>query len=183
MNHKDLKVLFDTHPKTDEFFITSDGQAFFAKHMADSHGQKLADKTVKSVQRGDLTPVDAFEAGELDTSEDAILEKAEAIKAKRAAVAKIRDAAKAAAAANNAPKEPIKHIITQKDLDENPELVAGGVVVGDVIEVPADDDTANGPVKSPLEIALETPEADRTSYQKGLITKAANEAKKAEGGN
>lgn len=182
MNDKDLKVLFDTHPKTDEFFITSDDQAFAAKHMADSHGQKLADKAVKSVKREDMLPVDAFEAGELDTSEDAILEKAEAIKAKRAAVAKIREAAKAAAAAD-ATKEPIKHTITQKDLDENPELVAGGVVVGDIIEIPADDDTGNGTVKSPLEIALETPEADRTSYQKGLITKAANEAKKAEGSN
>ncbi len=46
-----LNILFATHPKTDKFFLTSDDQAFFAEHDANSHAKTLENKEVQPYTR------------------------------------------------------------------------------------------------------------------------------------
>jgi hypothetical protein len=49
-----LVSLFATHPTTDQFHVTSNGQAFFEPHDADNHAKSLADKTVAVITREDV---------------------------------------------------------------------------------------------------------------------------------
>lgn len=115
----DLKDLFDTHPSVDKFYLTSDGQAFFAENMADSHGQKLRVRDYIEVTRDQV-----FKAEE-------------------------------------APADQPPADVPQTD------------------QPPADVLPANEAPKDALAIAIATSEAERTPYQKGLITKAT---KATEGG-
>ena len=46
-----LKRLFETHPKVDKFYMTTDGQAFFRNDHAENHASGLEDKTVTPVNR------------------------------------------------------------------------------------------------------------------------------------
>lgn len=54
-----VKGYFNSHPTTNEFHVTSDGQAFFKKVDAEAHGQSLSDKTIESYTR-----TEAFLEGE-----------------------------------------------------------------------------------------------------------------------
>lgn len=53
-----LKTLFATHPKADEFYLTSNDQAFLEMHHAEAHGSTLADKKVRSYSRAEFEKVD-----------------------------------------------------------------------------------------------------------------------------
>jgi len=136
----DLKDLFNTHPSVDRFYITSDGQAFFAENMADSHGQKLRVRDYIEVTRDQVINADGLT---LDVP----------------------------------PAE-------QPPADQPPaDVPPADQPPADV--PPADQPPAGAPPadeapKDALAIAFATPEAERTPYQKGLITKAT---KATEGGN
>ncbi|QTE37231.1 hypothetical protein J3L18_29690 [Mucilaginibacter gossypii] len=134
LHSADLKGLFDTHPSVDKFYLTSDGQAFFAENMADSHGQKLRVRDYIEVTRDQVFKAD--------------------------------EAPKDAQPADQPPADAPSVVEAPKDV------------------LPADQPPADAPpaVEAPkdaLAIAFATPEAERTPYQKGLITKAT---KATEGG-
>ena len=176
---KTIVDLFATHPKVDVFYMTSDQQFFEQKANADFHASKLVKKGVAEVTRGISEQLqEAITASNANVAHPEIstILTTEQLAAKAnedqlAQDALTKEIGGAAAA--------IKKIVTQEDLDANPELIEDGVQVGDTIEIPAPITVNNEIVKSALEVALETPEADRTPVQKGLITKAANAAIKA----
>lgn len=45
------KHIFARNPKVDELHITSDGQAFYEKHQAEGHAQRLKDQKIETVKR------------------------------------------------------------------------------------------------------------------------------------
>jgi len=185
--------LFDTHPTVDVFYMTSDQQFFEQQNNADYHASKLPKRGVATLNRGMSDQLkEALTANtSLTHPEQTTALTPEQIAAKQAEDNTAQDnLTKAIGSVLNKvvsdskmvlvnDETVIKHIVTQEDLDANPELVEDGVNVGDEIDVPGAETVDNATVKSPLEIALETPEADRTPVQKGLITKAANAAIKA----
>lgn len=94
---KIAQSLFPSYPGTSDFFITSDGEAFFTANDAQHHGESLGDKDQPFIQVN---------------IEDKMEDKKTAGKT-------------------------IKKIVTQEDLDANPDLAKQGVKVGDEIEFEA----------------------------------------------
>lgn len=173
--------LFDTHPTVDVFYMTSDNQFFPVQANADYHASKLPKKGVATITRGISEQLkEALSASDigLEHPEQTTALSAEQLAVKQSAdnEAQSKLAEAIGGVINNGQAAVIKHIVTQEDLDANPELGENGVIVGDEIDIPGADTVNSIVVKSPLEIALETPEAERTPVQKGLITKAANAA-------
>jgi hypothetical protein len=48
---KKAKELFETYPKTEEFYFTSDGLAFFELCDAKNHASGLKEKEIKTVKK------------------------------------------------------------------------------------------------------------------------------------
>ena len=165
--------LFDTHPKVNTFYMTSDGQFFEVKENANYHSQRLPKKGVAVVTREQAESIKgtfaASAAAAIAHPEQTTVLTQEQLDAKKQSD---DDAQKALdnQLNGNAGTDDASHTVTQEELDNNPDLVASGAKVGDVISSAAEADV----VKTALEKAQATPEADRTPYQKGLITKAAN---------
>lgn len=90
------KPLFKHYPGTKDFYITSDGEAFFTENDALYHGKSLGD-----VEQ-------PFISVNIDDKDE-----------------------------EKANTKLVKKVVTQEDLDANPELSAKGIKVGDEIEVPA----------------------------------------------
>lgn len=120
MNKNEIKHLFDSYPKQHEFFAASDGTTFLQKQFAEAYAaaKKLEDTHITTISRDDI-PAD------------------EAPAKKTASVA----APTKTALGKEQKKEAKKHIVTQEDLDANPDLVENGVKVGDEIELPVTEET------------------------------------------
>lgn len=93
------KALFPHYPKTDTFYITSDGQAFENKVHAENQAKTLKDKTVIPVAKADTVT---------ETPEDE--------------------------ATDETPKGA-EHIVTEQDLEDNPDWAEKGIKVGDKIAI------------------------------------------------
>jgi len=48
------KRIFDSHPKSDELYFTSDGQAFFEPQYARMHGESLENTEFATINRKDI---------------------------------------------------------------------------------------------------------------------------------
>lgn len=112
------KPLFKHYPGTNDFYITSDGEAFFTENDAFHHGKSLGDVDQPFIS------VNIDDKDEEKTS------------------AKL-----------------VKKIVTQEDLDANPELAVKGIKVGDEIEIPAPPKPAASETKPPKTAAPPKPAA------------------------
>lgn len=86
------KHIFARNPKVDKLHITSDGQAFYEKHQAEGHSQRLKDKKIETVTRKggkseepkteakDLKIKEPKEVGKFDFLEGNVSEVAEVVK-------------------------------------------------------------------------------------------------------
>lgn len=112
------KPLFKHYPGTKDFYITSDGEAFFTENDALHHGKSLGD-------------VDQpFISVNIDDKEE-----------------------------EKGSSKLVKKIVTQEDLDANPELAVKGIKVGDEIEIPAPVKPAASETKPPKTVAPPKPTA------------------------
>lgn len=164
--------LFETHPEVDTFHKTSDDQFFDKKENADGHASRLKNKGVAAITRADvaakqvdLQATEQSGAGSTINIDDATQPTPDQIAAKALADQQAQDA-----------------LTNQLGLGgaANTTTVAPGADAASTVT--ADAENAE-PVKSALEIAIATPEAERTPVQKGLITKAANAAAQTQGEN
>ena len=96
---------FENHPNAKEFHFTSDGTAFHEDHHAHNHAKHLGDKKVEKHTRAE----------------------AEAWAEKQKAAKEPEQPKKQ--------EEPLKHIVTEQDLINNPTLAEQGVTVGEEIEL------------------------------------------------
>jgi hypothetical protein len=152
-----LVALFATHPAVDAFYITADGMPFFSVDAANAHAQRQADKNVLEINRNEV------DGTEPSSFADGLGEDDEVV----------------------APMHPILADAFNefRKAEGADEQSGGGVIVpaSNILAEPApvvvtpEPDTPPAPL-SLLEIAMATPEGERTSYQKGLITQARNAA-------
>lgn len=133
---ENLKELFKTHPSVSVFHMTSDGQFFIQQHHADAHAQTLEDKEVVPCKRDDdetETVVDNRTREELLATYLVLFGKKAANNIGNEKLLKAVQEKEAEAKGN---PEMQDHVVTQEDLDGNPELVEQGVSVGDTIQLP-----------------------------------------------
>lgn len=182
--------MFDTHPGVDVVFIAADGMPFLEDSAAHSHAQRLFDKNVLEISREDLDDYDpatfadglgdeiaapgtplhpsiagpyneflqseggnALESGSVIVPPSNILAHEEYTPAVGGGIDQLASVLKSAISAS---------LAAAADIAPEPVLP-----------------TVETPVLNPLAIAYGTPEAERTPYQKGLITKAENADKAA----
>ena len=81
--------LFPNYPKTENFYITSDGFSFLSDTDAQAHAKKLKDNTVISISRAD---VEAQKAKEVEAKDGAKKEAATKEAASKKTSAKSADA-------------------------------------------------------------------------------------------
>ena len=136
---------FKQHPDN-EFWFTNDGQCFRSAQEASYIASTLyaksnleADKQVTYVHRTNLLPVVTVTAGEATAtvaegsgSEQASEQSATAGDAKPSEQGTVNNEQETA---DIPTAQMIDHEVTQDDLDKNPDLVADGVKVGDVIQI------------------------------------------------
>lgn len=136
---------FESHPDTEKFFSTSNGMVFHTAQHAANHAQTLKDNIVLPIDRADIavlmsegkeepkaTDYKALTVAALKAlceEKQIAFEKKNPTKAEYIAALEEFDA-KAAAT------EEVDHEVTQEDLDNNPDLIAQGVQVGDIIKIP-----------------------------------------------
>ncbi|WP_121812792.1 hypothetical protein [Mucilaginibacter kameinonensis] len=161
----DVKSLFDTHPSVDVFYITSDAQAFFAENMADSHGQKLKVRDYIEVTREQVFILDTVQKDEAPADQPPADVPPADVPPADQPPADVPPADQPPADVPPADQPPAD----QPPADQPPSN-----------QPPSNQPPADEAPKDALAIAFATPEADRTPYQKGLITKAT---KATEGGN
>src|SRR5690606_36911609 len=65
-----LKILFATHPDVDTFFMTADDKAFYERHQADAHAQKLKNQKVECCARKTVELQDKPAGGDTDILDD-----------------------------------------------------------------------------------------------------------------
>lgn len=155
-----IQLAFGAYPEVKEFHFTSDNQAFSEESDAKNHASTLKDKEVELIKRSSLKKntqeADASSAADagnddkktakdvVDLERDALVERYTELLGKspnhNTGVKKLKAEIEKAEAAlkEKESKEPIKKILTQEDLDANPELVAQGAGVGDEIEIPGE---------------------------------------------
>lgn len=161
-----IQLAFGAYPEAKQFHFTSDNQAFSEASDAKNHSTTLKDKEVELIKRADLKKLVGKDAEGAEGSEEKVSKEAtekgaegkafagderavlaaeyEQLLSKKPAhnlgLAKMQaaiDEAKAALKETES-KDPIKKILTQEDLDANPELVEQGAVVGDEFETPGE---------------------------------------------
>ncbi|UOE47982.1 hypothetical protein MTO98_26585 [Mucilaginibacter sp. SMC90] len=183
--HADLKRLFDTHPSVDVFYITSDAQAFFAENMADSHGQKLKVRDYIEVTREQVFILDTIQKDEAPGDQPPAdvppsdQPPADVPPADQPP-ADVPPADQPPADVPSADQPPADVPSADQPPADVPPADQPPANVPPADQPPADVPPATVAPKDALAVAFATPEADRTPYQKGLITKAT---KATEGGN
>ncbi len=141
--NKERSLFFGYHPTVNELFFTSDDCAFFKENDANAHAGSLQ----KQGKDGSVTKLiraeyDAFVASE------------------------------AQEAGTGGSDETIDHEVTQEDLDNNPELVAAGVAVGDTIQIPKDaTQTTPEEIKADVKAVVEKAKATGTKVAKKAAKK------------
>ncbi|WP_410221935.1 hypothetical protein [Pedobacter sp.] len=132
-----MQIIFKQHPNAQEFYVTSDDQAFYLPSDAKNHASTLDDKTVDCIKRRDILKDAKIEnGGDKKTDRQALFEELKNLGG--SAPTNISDAkllAKVEELKKSAPKM-IDVTVTQEMLDQNPELVAEGVKVGETIQIP-----------------------------------------------
>jgi hypothetical protein len=108
-NTKEVQGYFTSNPKHDTLWFTKDGMPFKTEHDANNQADALVKKF--GAGYGGVTAV---------TKDEAFAEGA------------------TASEGSSTKQAMIDYEVTQEDLDKNPDLVTQGVVVGDVIQIPAD---------------------------------------------
>lgn len=152
-----IQLVFGSYPEAKQFHFTSDNQAFSEASDAKNHATTLEDKEVETIKRSDMKK--SADKGAEDTSGNkdgkeskaasvderaALVEEYEILTGKKAAhnigIPKLKAAIEKAKAAlkEQEPAEPIKKILTQDDLDANPDLVEQGLKVGDEVGIPVE---------------------------------------------
>lgn len=141
-----LEYAFGHHRKVDVFYVTSDDQIFTLESDARNHAKSLDKKEVESYRRNEILggPSDKEkeelqQAAEDDHREflferhEELFGKLPAKNAKNETIEKkIADHEHKLAEE----EETEKHIVTEEDLKNNPDLVDQGVKVGDEIGIP-----------------------------------------------
>lgn len=132
-----MQIIFKQHPNAQEFYVTSDDQAFYLPSDAKNHASTLDDKTVDCIKRRDILKEAKIETnGSKKDDRKALFEELKNLGG--SAPNNISDAkllAKVEELRKSKPKM-IDVTVTQETLDQNPELAAEGIKVGDTIQVP-----------------------------------------------
>lgn len=84
--HK-MQFIFKQHPNVEEFYVTSDDQAFFNASDAKNHAKTLENKEVDTIKRRDVLKVESTESKAESTGDDeriALMAKLEALGGKAA---------------------------------------------------------------------------------------------------
>ena len=129
------------HGKVEAFFFTSDDQAFRTEHEANGQAQnivrsgKASGGTVDKVTRAEY---EAFVNGSIGLTP---------------ALSKGEGAEGEVAEGEGGDVAEIEHVITQEDLDNNPDLGVQGVNVGDNVQIPVDSDPKMSPEEAKVAIA------------------------------
>jgi predicted flavoprotein YhiN len=124
----DIASYFDNHPRVDTFYQTSDGSMFSSKGPAQTQATALGRKGKNAI-------VSAITRAEVETWR-----------------ANPDNATPATAEEEEVTYEDV--IVTQDDLDNNPDLVAQGITVGQTIQVPVVSKKEAGSGSAKLEAEL-----------------------------
>lgn len=171
MNKETLAELFATHPVANAFFFTADGQPFFDAELAGSHAQRLRDASILEIKRDDV------EGAEPSTFADGLGGTPEPLELHPALAADLAQFQQNEGGADQSGGGGVIVPASNILAGEGNTPPAPGTPAP---ATPAPATPAPAPVvKSLLEIAKETPEAERTNHQKGLITKERNALAKA----
>lgn len=149
--NKNIAGFFSSNPQVQELFFTNDAPGeelgFYKENDANVHAGNLVSKKIStdgSVTKITRAEVDVWTASEVGSEQV--------------------QAAGAGGSEQAAGAGDIDHVVTQEDLDNNPDLAAQGIAVGDTIQIPAAD--AN---KAAAEIKSDVTEA----VKKGKTKKGA----------
>ena len=161
MKGNEIKSYFINHPTVEEFYFTSDGQCFFNENDAWNHSSNLKDRKITSINRITAELADNDKDFNLKTP--------------------IPDDTPGNDFTIAAPEEIAKHhLVTEEDLDKNPDWEEEGVKVGDTIElsgmkirVVGEDELA-----AEANIAATTNEASTASKSKASAPKLTAQASK-----